>query len=233
MTHPLTTHRFLPSFSRRIGKRLGVKQKALLKNVLPTVSIELPTSGMVKPAALFPFQPKAVWLEIGFGAGEFLAEQVMRHPDIGFIGCEPYLNGVANVLKLLEGKQECDNLRLWADDARRLLQCVEPDSIQKIFILFPDPWPKTRHHKRRIVSTEMLDLLHEKLDAGGELVLATDHTGYAGWMLEHILRHKGFTWQAQSPKDWKTPPEGWVPTRYEEKFRALGSEPVFFTLKKD
>lgn len=227
----LDAGRFLSSFGRRVGKRLGAGQKELLKDVLPCIAVDLEREGLFPPQTLFAKQPEKVWMEIGFGGGEFLAEQVRRHPDIGFIGCEPYLNGVANLLKLLQG-HSLDNVRLWADDARDLLQKLTPASLDKVFILFPDPWPKTRHHKRRIISDRMLGLLHEKLVEGGQMVLATDHQEYAEWMLGHITRHPGFEWLAASPKDWKEPPEGWVATKYETKTRAWGSEPVFLKLRK-
>jgi tRNA (guanine-N7-)-methyltransferase len=226
-----SNERFLSSFGRRIGKRLGVGQKELLQNILPQISIQLPDNGALTPQNIFTTKPDRLWMEIGFGGGEFLAEQIKRHPDIGFIGCEPYLNGVANLLKLLQGNS-LGNVRIWADDARDLLQKLTPASLDKVFILFPDPWPKTRHHKRRIISDRMLDLLHEKLSADGQLVLATDHKEYAEWMLEHVTRHPGFEWLAKSPNDWKEPPEGWVATKYETKTRAWGSEPVFLKLKK-
>lgn len=223
--------RFLSSFGRRVGKRLGVAQKVVLKNVLPDLSISIAEGEEVIPRHLFPFAPQEVWMEIGFGGGEFLANQARLHPDVGFIGCEPYINGVANLLKLLEG-QRPDNVRLWAEDARHLLQHCTAESLHTVFILFPDPWPKLRHHKRRIVSTAMLEMLYAKLVPGGRLILATDHQDYAAWMLDHIARHGGFSWESDATDDRLLPPEGWTVTRYEAKTRAMGHEPVFFKLKK-
>lgn len=223
--------RFLSSFGRRVGKRLGVEQKTLLKDVLPGLSIALPKQDNIDPAALFPSQPEEVWMEIGFGGGEFLVAQASRYPQVGIIGCEPYLNGVAGLLKQLP-EESRSQVRLWTDDARDLLGKCKPGSFHRVFILFPDPWPKLRHHKRRIVSDRMLDLLHQKLAQNGQLILATDHVEYARWMREHIARHEGFAWQQGKENDLSQPPEGWAATRYEQKTRAMGRQPVFFKLKK-
>ena len=165
-------------------------------------------------------------MEIGFGGGEFLAKQLAHHPKVGFIGCEPFINGVASFLYSIE-KNPPSNVKVWADDARMLLQKLIPCSLGKVYILFPDPWPKRRHHKRRLVSRYMLDLLANKLRPGGELVLATDHDDYAHWMREHLEAHPSFEWKSEQLKDGQTPPEDWVPTRYETKMRGQGRAPEF------
>ncbi len=181
---------------------------------------------MLDPAALFAQPPQAVWLEIGFGAGEHLAEQAARHPEIGFIGCEVFENGVA----CLAGEIACRglaNIRIFADDARLLLDRLPPASIGLVFALFPDPWPKERHHKRRLVAPATLDRLARVMQGGGELRLATDDPGYLAWMLEHLTARPDFHWAANRPADWRERPAGWPATRYEEKARAAGRAPAF------
>ncbi len=228
MTSRTTNHiipDFLLSFGRRQGRTLRPLQKALLANVMPQVEVTLQGEN-IAPETFFPTKPKEVWMEIGFGGGEFLAKQAALHPDIGIIGCEPYINGVVKLLAAVEA-QELQNVAVWRDDARMVLKAIKDHSLHRVFILFPDPWPKIRHQKRRIVSHEMLQLLSTKLVPGGELVLATDHIDYSEWMLAHVLDSPYFTWNASSQNDWRTPPEGWTTTRYEEKTRAEGREPVF------
>lgn len=224
-----STHHIIPdfllSFGRRQGRTLRPQQKALLADVMPQVEVRLQGEN-IAPASFFAKAPKEVWMEIGFGGGEFLAKQATLHPDIGIIGCEPYINGVVKLLAEV-AEHKFRNVAIWRDDARMVLKAIKDHSLHRVFILFPDPWPKIRHQKRRIVSHAMLELLSTKLVPGGELVLATDHVDYAEWMFAHVLDTPYFTWNATSSADWKTPPEGWTTTRYEEKTRAEGREPVF------
>ncbi|MBY0406389.1 MAG: tRNA (guanosine(46)-N7)-methyltransferase TrmB [Rickettsiales bacterium] len=156
------------------------------------------------------------WLEIGFGGGEHLAHQASLNPHVGLIGCEPYLNGVAGLLKHIDD-EHLTNIRIYGDDARLLMAKLPDACLTKAFILYPDPWPKARHKKRRIVNTTLLNELARLIKPGGELRLATDDDDYCTWMLEHTLPHPAFTWQAHEAKDWLTPPSGWITTRYEQK----------------
>ena len=183
------------------------------------------------PAALFPRPVEDIWIEIGFGGGEHLAHMAERHPEIGFIGSEPFLEGTA---KLVSGAVDrgLDNLRLWPDDARDLLERLPSGSIGRCYILFPDPWPKARHHRRRIVSAETLAQLARILVPGGVLRLATDHMDYCRWMLRHLIGHPGFEWTARRPGDWRERPAEAVPTRYEEKARAAGRAPAFLEFRR-
>ena len=204
----------------REGRRL------LAESLLPRLAITLPKKGPLDPKTLFPAPPASVWLEIGFGAGEHLAAQAEQHPRVGFIGCEVFENGVARLLGEI-ARRELDNIRIFADDARLLLDCLKPASIGRVFILFPDPWPKQRHHKRRLVAPATLDRLAGVMQLGAELRLATDDRGYLAWMLEHAAAHPDFVWTARRPADWRERTPDWPATRYEEKARAAGRSPAF------
>lgn len=160
-------------------------------------------------------------MEIGFGTGEHLIAQARQHPDVGFIGCEPYLNGVAALLPAIVDAG-LDNIRLYADDARRLLPAIPSGSVGRLFILFPDPWPKTRHQTRRLVNVETIRCFARMLRPGGELRLASDHDGYVRWVLEHLTRDPSFCWLARRPDDWRRRPADGAGTRYEEKAIARG-----------
>jgi len=165
------------------------------------------------------------------GGGEHLAEQAARHPEIGFIGSEVFENGVAKLLGEID-RRRLGNVRLFADDARLLIEALTPTSIGRTFILFPDPWPKQRHQKRRLVAAATLDRLAEIMPLGAELRLATDDPGYLVWMLEYATAHPGFVWLARRPADWRERPADWPPTRYEAKARAAGRTPVFLRLAR-
>ncbi|HVH78353.1 MAG TPA: tRNA (guanosine(46)-N7)-methyltransferase TrmB [Stellaceae bacterium] len=186
----------------------------------------MPEAGLVDPAWLFSPAPQKIWLEIGFGGGEHLAAQAERHPEIGFIGCEVFENGVVKLLGEIDRRQ-LDNVRIHAGDARPLLAALAPRSTGRVFILFPDPWPKARHHKRRLVAPAMLDRLADIMIDGAELRLATDDPGYLSWMLEHATNHAAFAWTARRPVDWRERPDDWPPTRYEEKARKAERRPAF------
>lgn len=223
---------FLPSFGRRKSKTLRQTKRTLLAEDYPKLEVSIPEGmGSIDPALWFGKDKSQLWMEIGFGGGEFLAHQAKNHPDVGFIGCEPYLNGVASALRLIK-TFACKNVRVWKEDARLLLVRFRPGCLDKVFILFPDPWPKKRHHKRRIVSNATLDLLAKSLKPEGELLLATDHPEYAEWMFVHLIQHPSFEWLAKSASDWRNPPPGWTPTRYETKTRAEGRNPVFLHFRK-
>lgn len=159
------------------------------------------------------------WLEIGFGGGEHLAHQATLYPHAGIIGCEPYINGIADLLKHVEDKKP-DNIRIFTDDARLLIDRLPDAALSKVFILYPDPWPKARHHKRRLVQKPLLDLLARVMKPGAELRLASDDPDYVTWMLEHLLSHAAFRWNAKTADDWSTPWSDWIPTRYEQKALA-------------
>jgi tRNA (guanine-N7-)-methyltransferase len=218
-------------YGRRRGRPLRAGQQARQAQLLPVLSVALPQAGSLDPKTLFPMPPRDIWLEIGFGGGEHLAEQAARHPEIGFIGCEVFENGVAKLLGEVE-RRGLRNVRVHADDARPLLAALAPRSVGRVFILFPDPWPKLRHHKRRLVAPATLDRLAEIMTGGAELRLATDDPGYLSWMLEHVTAHPAFVWTARRPADWRDRPGDWPATRYEEKARRAGRQPAFLRFQR-
>lgn len=182
--------------------------------------------------ALFAGPIADVWLEIGFGGGEHTLAQARQYPTIGMIGCEPYVNGVASLLDGMD-REGLSNIRIHADDARELLMALPDDSIGKAFILFPDPWPKRRHHKRRIVNSETLDALARILRPGGELRMATDDPIYATEILALATSHLGFGWTARRPKDWQNRPTDWPQTRYETKAVRAGRPSHFYIFRRN
>jgi len=209
-------------YGRRRGHKLRPGQQRLTETLLPTLSFTLP----VDLATLFPKPIEAIWLEIGFGGGEHLATQAEAHPGIGFIGCEVFENGIARLTTAIANRG-LTNIRLFPEDARLLLAALPAESIARTFILFPDPWPKARHHKRRLVARPTLDQLARIMPPGAELRLATDDPDYLAWMLEHITAHPAFRWTARTAADWRHRPEDWPPTRYEQKAKAAGRTPAF------
>ena len=177
------------------------------------------------------FGGKDVWLEIGFGAGEHLAWQAAQNPEIGMIGAEPFLNGVARLLAEIQ-EQDLTNIRVLPDDVRPVLARFDATSLSRVFILFPDPWPKLRHHRRRIVNPDMLDELARVMIDGAELRLATDDQSYLVWILRHLHDHAAFEWLAEGASDWNTRPVDWPDTRYESKNRSGGPGPTFLRYRR-
>jgi tRNA (guanine-N7-)-methyltransferase len=218
-------------YGRRQGRPLRAGRRHLIDELLPRVAIPLlgVAPGSLDPRALFP-DAREVWLEIGFGGGEHLAAQARANPGTGLIGVEPFINGAASLLKAIEA-ETLSNIRLLMDDARPLLEALVPGSIARAFILFPDPWPKRRHWKRRIVCRPVLDQLARVLMPGAELRLATDDPDYADWMLLALLSHPDFVWTAGGPSDWRIRPPDQPQTRYESKALAAGRKPVFLTAR--
>ena len=213
-------------YGRRQSHRIRPARKRLLAERLPELQLKVPTDGStIDISTLFSPACQRRWLEIGFGGGEHLAAQAAANPDVGLIGCEPYVNGVARCLSLLG---ERDNVRIVIDDARLLLKALPPQSLDRIFVLFPDPWPKTRHHKRRIVNPDTVADMATLLRPGGELRLASDDMNYARAMLWTVISHGGFDWLAERAKDWRERPDDWPATRYQEKAVKAGRLPVFF-----
>jgi tRNA (guanine-N7-)-methyltransferase len=212
---------------RRRGRHLGAHQTSLLNTLLPRLSLDLALP-IADPASLFPDRPSALWLEIGFGGGEHMAAQALAHPDIGYIGSEIFLNGVAKALALVEAHQLC-NVRLYHGDARRVIESLTPSSLDGVYLLYPDPWPKRRHHARRFLSTEMFAKLARVMREGAELRFATDVDDNAAWTLARVLRSLHFFWSPVTASDWQRPWEGWPGTRYEAKAIRDGRRPAYFT----
>jgi tRNA (guanine-N7-)-methyltransferase len=214
----------LRSFGRIRSRTLKPRQAALFDTLLPRVAIPDPTAGSLDLAALMPRAAQA-WLEIGFGGGEHLAEQAARHPQALMIGCEPFLNGVGSALRHIE-EGGLTNVRLHAGDARDVLNALPDASLDRVMILFPDPWPKARHHKRRLIQDETAAEIARVLKPGGLLRFVTDWKDYAAWALERLERTPGLMWQAEEADDWRVAPPDHVVTRYEEK--RLGDTPPIF-----
>lgn len=218
--------RMLRLYGRRRGRRLRAGRHALIETLLPRLRFALPEDdARLDPRHLFPDDATEVWIEIGFGAGEHLAFQAANHPEIGMIGCEVFEPGIARLLTEVDARQ-LGNLRLFVDDARLLLARLAPQSLGRAFILFPDPWPKERHKKRRLVSTETLDALARALRDTAELRIATDDPDYAPWIAERLEAHPDFArLDAPRPKDWPA-------TRYESKAMARGRAARLFFYRR-
>ncbi len=208
---------------RRRGPRLRPQRRALLESALPKLRIHLPESGAIAdPWAAFNFAADApLWLEIGFGGGEHLAWQAEHHPHAAILGAEAFVNGIAAALSHIRGAG-LTNIRIFPDDARPLVAALPSACLARVLILFPDPWPKTRHHKRRLLSAAFLDELARVMAAGAELRLATDHRGYCRWILARLLAHPAFAWHTPTPADWRHRPPDWPETRYERKATNAG-----------
>jgi tRNA (guanine-N7-)-methyltransferase len=200
------------------------RQEALFETLLPRIALPDPLSGPLDPMALKAGAGQ-LWLEIGFGGGEHMAAQAQRRPDVRLIGVEPFVNGVASALRHIEDGA-IPNICLHHGDAREVVPALPDASLDRVFILFPDPWPKSRHHKRRIAQPDFIADLARALKPGGGLRFATDWADYADWALERFLADLHFSWPAERADDWRIPPADHVTTRYETK-RLGDCEPVF------
>jgi tRNA (guanine-N7-)-methyltransferase len=245
-------------YGRRKGPALSAHQSGLLETLLPELSLNIEAGR--DPRDYFDTPVNDVWLEIGFGAGEHIHWQAEHNPNIGMIGAEPFVNGVAKLLSKLslspgtggagrgEGVSKASeaftapsplpsppqrgrgNLKIHMGDAREIIEALPDASLGRVFILFPDPWPKTRHHKRRFVQTAMLDSLARVMKPGAELRFASDDAPYLDWTLERLMAHPAFEWMAKRAEDWKTRTEDWPQTRYEAK--QLHGVPGFLRFKR-
>jgi tRNA (guanine-N7-)-methyltransferase len=213
-------------YGRRKGRPLRKGQLHLIEMLLPRLAIERPAAGKLDPSSLFTRKPRAIWLEIGFGGGEHLAEQARANPEVGMIGCEVFQNGIATLLAKVAASG-LDNVRIYPEDAHDLLDALPDDSLDRVFLLFPDPWPKRRHADRRFIRPASLDLLARLMKPGAELRIASDEAIYVAWALAHLMRHPRFAWTARGPADWRVRPADWPGTRYESKALRGGRRPVF------
>lgn len=215
-------------FGRRRGKRLRPAQRAALDAALAALGLDLARPAPADPAALFAAPVAAVRLEIGFGGGEHLLDALARHPDTGFIGVEPFVNGMAKLAAALDGASP-GNLRLFDDDATRLLDWLPEASLDGIDLFYPDPWPKRKHWKRRFVNRANLDRFARVLRPGGRFRFASDIASYVDWTLLACRDHPAFAWQAETADDWRRPFAGWPGTRYEKKALGEGRVPAYLT----
>jgi tRNA (guanine-N7-)-methyltransferase len=219
-------------FGRRKGHPLRPRQASLMHELLPKLALDVSAPAPADLATLFPQRTAAVRLEVGFGGGEHLAAQALAHPELGFIGCEPFVNGMAKMLAAID-THRIGNIRLHFGDATELLDWLPDAALAGADILYPDPWPKRRHWKRRIVRDETIAALARVLCGGGEVHFATDIADYAAWTLERFARTRAFRWTAECAADWREPWPGYVPTRYEAKARREGRASSYFVFRRE
>jgi tRNA (guanine-N7-)-methyltransferase len=221
-------------YGRRRGKHLRESQEAYLEEDLAGLSPgpvdweENPGRHPLDMDALFG--GREAWLEVGFGGGEHMIHQAERNPQVGIIGCEPYINGVAMLLGKIRASG-ADNLRVHPGDVRDLFDVLPDASIGRAFLLYPDPWPKKKHHRRRFVTAEHLEPLARVLKPGAEFRVATDIPDYVRQTLQEVPRH-GFDWLAGGPADWREPWDDWISTRYEQKALREGRVPHYLTFRR-
>jgi len=215
-------------FGRRHGKGLRPAQAAALESGLARYRIDLARPAPADLASLFGADVSALRLEIGFGGGEHLLHEAASHPDTGFIGVEPFVNGMAKLMAAVE-RGPLANLRVYDDDATRLLDWLPAASLDGIDLFYPDPWPKKRHWKRRFVNKANLDRFARVLRPGGRFRFASDIAGYVDWTLLACRAHNAFAWQAAEARDWNEPYPGWPGTRYEAKAIREGRRPAYLT----
>ncbi|RYE04544.1 MAG: tRNA (guanosine(46)-N7)-methyltransferase TrmB [Sphingomonadales bacterium] len=221
MNDPTTIRRL---YGRSTGRRLRIGQAALVEELLPEVSV--PEEGPIDAQSLFGVDCPMEF-EIGFGAGEHLAGQAAMRPGHGFIGCEPFLNGVVGALMHIRD-HDLDNVRLHMGDALEVLERLPDESLTRLYLLHPDPWRKARHAKRRMVNHGPLDMIHAKLKPGAEFRLGTDDPTYCHWSMMVMNQRRDFEWQAKTAADFLQRPEDWPETRYERKARKAGREVWYF-----
>lgn len=239
-----TTNNTPKFYGRRQGRKIRKAKTSLLDAFLPQIKINDNTK--FDAQTMFGQPVEKVYLEIGFGNGEHLAGQAQKHPNIGFIGAEVFKNGVANLLSLITGIKEgsnlpenfvltdnrTDNIRVFDDDMRILFSRIPDAFLDKVFVLFPDPWPKKRHAFRRFINPDNLKEIARILKKGGILRVATDHKVYKGWTLRQLHNHPDFRWTATCGNDWKHEPQDWVETKYQRKAIREGRKPVFLDYER-
>lgn len=216
-------------YGRRQGHKLSARQQDLVDRLLPEREVRITEDDVQLPVGLGG--KSSLWLEIGFGGGEHLAAVAAAHPDVGFIGCEPFLNGVAKVLTQIE-ERNLTNIAVHMGDARDLLERLPDGALGRIFLLFPDPWPKARHHKRRFVNAETVRQMARLLAPGGRLRIVSDKGDYIRWSLAHLRRNPDFKWLAERADDWRRRPPDWTPTRYEQKALAAGGRCTYLEFER-
>lgn len=219
-------------YGRRKGKTLRPGQAGLMDTSLPALRLDLSQPAPAPLAALFARPVREVRLEIGFGGGEHLVQRAAESPDVGFIGCDAFINGTAKLLARIAA-EDLHTIRLWDDDAAPLVDWLPQGSIARIHLNYPDPWPKRRHRKRRFLGDAMLARLARLLPPGGEVWFATDIDDYAATALAAVARSPDMAWTARRAADWLTPWPGWRSTRYELKALREGRRPGYFTVRKE
>lgn len=223
----MSEQRVLCTYGRRQGRPIKSSSKILIEQFLPTIQIQLEDDATnIDPSSFFE-DKKPVVMEVGFGGGEHLYELAKHHPDINFIGCEPYIPGISSLLHHIKD-ENMENIRVYTGNALILLNALEDQSLSKLYLMFPDPWRKKRHHKRRFIQHDILELLHRKFVKSGTLHGATDHENYQQWIFKHLEESPLFSqlvWTFDKP-------ESWPNTRYESKALAQGRTPVYYMYRK-
>lgn len=225
---PSYQNKIIRSFGRIKSRKLSPAKQDLIKNFLPQFLFD--EENLLKKFSQLKHQKNI--LEIGFGFGDFLNNLIQNNPHKNFFGFEPHINGVVHFLGLIKDKKT-PFLKICCDDVRHKIKIFPEDFFEEIYLLFPDPWPKSKHFKRRIINQKFLDeTLALKLKKDGKLIIATDHNSYKTWILAHILQSKKLIWTAQSKQDWQNFPDSWYKTKYQNKALAQGRQSVIFELKK-
>ena len=218
-------------FGRRKGHKLRRGRAELIASILPRLALDVSAPAPADLRALFPVPVSRAALEIGFGSGENLAREAAADPATGIIGCEPFINGMARVLALIE-ENGIKNVRLHQGDALEVLDWLPASSIARIDLLYPDPWPKKRHRKRRFVSNDTVAHFARIVAHGGTFRFATDIADYAEWTLMHFLRSPEFEWTARQADDWRKPWPEFGGTRYEAKALKEGRSPCYLVFRR-
>lgn len=211
-------------YGRAKGRPLRGHQQALMQDLYPQIEIDV---DKVHKHIL----EKELWLEIGFGGGEHLIWQAEKNPDVALWGAEPFINGVAKVVAAVDQKN-LENMRLYRGDGRLVLDCLQNESVSRLFVLFPDPWPKARHNKRRLITERFLDDAYRILKPGAHFRFASDITDYVDWTLTRVLQHGGFSWRPETQSSWRTRPSDWPQTRYESKANREGRPSHYFEFER-
>jgi tRNA (guanine-N7-)-methyltransferase len=219
-------------YGRRVGKAIRPQRKALMETYLAKIGISRPAAAETCTVAdLFDVPYGQYWLEIGFGGGEHAAGQAMAHPDVGVVASEVFANGIGSLIGHIDA-HDISNIRIYPEDVRQLLPHFPENSFDRIFVLFPDPWPKRRHAERRFIGPGNLPELSRLLKSGGELRVVSDDMTYVRWALRHVAPHADFMWMAEKPSDWRMPPEDWIETRYQQKAVREGRQPKFLRFQR-
>jgi len=206
-------------YGRRQGRALTQERLDVIENLLPELEIklnDLPLDQSVNPQSYFQKTMQKFWLEIGFGQGEHVSALMRDNPDTGYLAAEPFVNGMAAFLKDIQ-EDPNDNIRVLKDDGMLIAKSLKQETLDGIYILNPDPWHKARHHKRRIINQNNLDVFSKILKPQGKLVVTTDVEPLTDWIIAHLMQRKDFKWTARSHTDWNAAPDGWISTRYETK----------------
>lgn len=221
-------NKLLSSFGRRKARKLRVTSQHAYDHLLPLVKLDL-------SQPIFQPTPSEIWLEIGFGGGEHLLSQLAQNPTVSMVGCEPFMNGVAKLLTHLL-PEDFNRVRIWHEDVRYLLEHIPPAYFSGAFILFPDPWPKTRHQIRRLITNDFISQLLPTLKEGALLHVASDDVSYVEQIQDVLYHHPGLTLcqgpPAADPSSWGARPEGWPPTRYEQKALGIGKKCAYMMFQK-